>query len=229
MTFIIAVQLEDSIIVTADNRSVVVKEDETLHYRNDDTSKFFVWKNGIITGSGEVAVIHRAVEFLLKLADSKIETLPKCLKISRQLRELEVDHFHIQTTKLLYSDYTQAGVQLYSIQPDGSSEYQLQECKTNEIILWLFNPDVSAITQELKDLYASLKPRKDFDSPQNWLNHYIDQFSQIYKKQAQTDPMMSTSFDVFFQSTEDYIYGPLDNTQDEPLVFSEVPLNLEPT
>lgn len=222
MTFIVAIQLEDSIIVAADNRSVVVQESGDLQYRDDSTSKIYAWKSGIIVGSGESTVVSRAIEFFIKISKSKIETLPQCLNISRKIRELEAENFHIQTTKLLYSDNVENGVQLYTIQPSEQGEYQITKCEENGIVLWLFNPDVTAIIKDLEALYASLKPREYFCSTRDWLNYYIEQFSQIYKKQAQTDSMMSSSFDVFFQSSVDYIFGHIDNIQNEPLVFNQI-------
>jgi len=225
MTFIIAIQLEDSIIVTADNRCAVLMEDGSLQYRDDETSKIYLWKNGIITGAGEHTVISRAIEFFIKLSKSKIEDLPKCLKISRLIRELEADHTQIQTSKLMYSDYTETGVQFYSIQPDGTGEYQLEACQQNEIILWLFNPDVSAITSELKNLYANLRPYQSFDNQRDWLNYYINYLSLIYKKQAQADVMMSQSFDFFFQMKDEYITGHIPNTHKVPIKFKEISSN----
>ena len=85
MTFIISIQLEDSIIVAADKRNATV-DYEVL---SDESKKLYTWKNGIIAGTGEETVISRAIEFFIKLSDSNIENLPKCLKISRLMRELE--------------------------------------------------------------------------------------------------------------------------------------------
>ena len=222
MTFIIALQLEDSIIVAADNQGAIVMQDCSLAHQNDKASKLFAWSNGVITGAGEYTVIYRAIEFFIKTSKSKIEDLPKCLKISRLIRELETQHTQIQTSKLLYSNCSKTGVQLYSIQPDGSGEYELKKCQQNEIILWLFNPDFSAITTELKDLFINLRPYHSFNNQGDWINYYINQLSQIYKIQAQVDLIMSQSFDVFFQNKDNYLFGHVPNIQDELLEFREI-------
>ena len=52
MTFIIAIQLNDSIIVTADNKEVVLKEDHSNELLERSTSKLHAWDNGIIIGTG---------------------------------------------------------------------------------------------------------------------------------------------------------------------------------
>ncbi len=211
MTFIISIQLEDSILVAADRRHTTVNEDGTYTHRDDQKSKIYAWKRGIITGSGETTVIDRAIEFFIKLSDSKIETLPKCLTASRLLRELEVDHYQVKTTKLLYSDYTATGVQCYTIEPDGYGTYQVKACAKNEILLWLFDPNVDNIIQELKTLYTGLKPCSAFESAQDCINYYLDQFSHIYKKQSNQDTLMSSSFDYFFQTSDDFLCGHIPN------------------
>lgn len=209
MTFIIAIQLQDSIIVATDNRSTMV--DYKIH--SNQTPKLYAWKNGIIVGSGEMTVISRAVEFFIKLSKSNIEDLPKCLKISRLMRELEAKNFHITTSKLMYSNSTPSGAQLYTVQPNKNDEYVLEKFQINEIILWLFNPDISHIGTELKTLYANLKPCYYFNNKNEWATYYLEQLNTIFKKQAQIDQMMSASFDIFFQTKDDYFHEYIGSTR----------------
>ncbi|NNP75189.1 hypothetical protein A7P54_02010 [Acinetobacter sp. Ac_3412] len=208
MTFIIAIQLQDSIIVATDNRSATV--DYKIH--SDQTPKLYAWKNGIIVGSGEMTVISRAVEFFIKLSKSNIKDLPKCLKISMLMRELEAKHFQITTTKIMYSKSTPSGAQLYTIQPNKNDEYRLEKFQVNEIILWFFNPDILHIRTEFKTLYANLKPCYYFNNKNEWINYYLEQLKTIFKKQAQIDQMMSASFDIFFQTKDDYLHKYISNT-----------------
>ncbi|WP_151980174.1 hypothetical protein [Acinetobacter guerrae] len=207
MTFIIAIQLEDSVIIAADNRSVKIDKDGNILSFSDGMTKLYLWENGVITGAGEVTLIYRAIDFFIKLAKSKIETLPKCLKISRMLRELEVESFQIQITKLLYSYNQPNKIQLYSIQPDHSGEYQVKACEENEILIWLFSPHVEAITPLLKKLYSNLRSRHSFNQKSEWFEYYIIDLCEIFKIQAGCDSMMSSSFSYVFQSKEDYILG----------------------
>lgn len=207
MTFIIAIQLQDSIIVAADNRSASI--DYKIH--SDQTPKLYAWKDGVIVGSGEMTVISRAVEFFIKLAKSNIKELPKCLKISILMRELEAKHFQISTTKIMYSKSTKTGAQLYTIQPNQNGDYLLNKCQTDEIIIWLFNPDISQIRTELITLYANLKPSYAFNNQAEWISYYLKHLNIILKKQAQTDQLMSTNFDIFFQTKEDCFHTHINN------------------
>lgn len=222
MTFILAIQLEDSIIVTTDNRSATLTEDGKFKNISDELTKFYLWDKGIITGSGEYTVIKTAVELFKNLSESKILALPKCLQISRMIRELQVEHFQIATSKLLYSEELEHHVQLNIIEPNELGEYSTSQCKTNEIILWMFEPDVSAIMPMLQTLYSSLKPRQEFLNQQQWFDYYINVLCEIYKKQSQHDPLMSQSFDFMFQSTEDYMYGHIINNHKHVLSFAEI-------
>jgi len=56
MTFIIAIQLNDSIIVAADNKEVILKEDQSNELLERSTSKLHAWSEGIVTGTGEYYV-----------------------------------------------------------------------------------------------------------------------------------------------------------------------------
>lgn len=124
MTFIVAIQLNDSIIVTADNKKVILKENGEMQFKTEETKKIHSWDNGIITGTGENHVIHRSIELFKKLANSDINKLPQCLDISRQIRELELgkDYYQVENTKILCSSYSEKGAQLYMVQRFESSE-----------------------------------------------------------------------------------------------------------
>lgn len=173
MTFILAIQLEDSVIVAADNRGAVVGENGEIDSCEDETSKLQLWDKGIITGSGELTVIQRAIHFFNNSVHSKIEDLPKYLQISRIIRESEIEHSQVKTTKLLYSIYSNTGASIYWLEPNEVGEYQLHKCKNNSITLWVFNSDISCIADQLKDFYANLKPYKYFDQSMDWINHYL--------------------------------------------------------
>lgn len=81
MTFIVAIQLNDSIIITADNKKVILKETGEIEFKSDISSKIYAWDQGVITGTGESYVINRAVKLFKKIADSTVDKLPQCLDI----------------------------------------------------------------------------------------------------------------------------------------------------
>ncbi len=83
MTFIIAIQLNDSAIIAADNKKIVLKETKESQFNIEMASKIYQWDNGIITGTGEGYVVSRSIELFKKLAHSDLNKLPQCLEISR--------------------------------------------------------------------------------------------------------------------------------------------------
>ncbi|MDC5098197.1 hypothetical protein OHW41_19925, partial [Acinetobacter baumannii] len=62
MTFIVAIQLNDSIIIASDNKKVTISNDGSLNICNENLSKMFPWKKGIITGTGEYYVVSQCVK-----------------------------------------------------------------------------------------------------------------------------------------------------------------------
>jgi len=225
MTFIIAIQLNDSIIITADNKKVVLKENGEIQFNSEKTKKIHTWDNGIITGTGESYVIRRSIEIFKHLAHSDINKLPQCLDISRQVRELEIgtDYFQVENTKLLCSSYSEHGAQLYMIQRfEPSQPYELIAVKPMEITLWLFHPNIDAISADLQNLYSDLKDYVAFTNKADWINHYINHLAPIYQKQSRVDSLMSQSFDIFFQTKDEYVFGHVPNTEERALEFKEI-------
>ncbi|WP_151796707.1 hypothetical protein [Acinetobacter soli] len=230
MTFIIAIQLNDSIIVTADNKKVVLRETGEIDFNTDNTSKIYAWNDGIITGTGESYVISRSIALFKKFAYSNIDKLPQCLNISRQLRELEVGAVHdqIENTKLICSSYVDQGAQLYTLQRfDHSQPYELTAVKPMDITIWLFHPNIESIILELQQLYAGLKDYAMFNNKVDWVNYYINRLAPIYQKQSQCDALMSRSFDFFFQTKDEYVTGHIPNTQNTLLEFKQISSNFE--
>lgn len=198
MTFITAIQLENSAIVVADNKFISFDKNNPSQYKEYIDSKIYSWNKGILTGVGEHYLLDKAIQLFVHSADSDTSKLPTCLDISRQIRELEIGHHQqLQIRQLLYSDEGQ----LYKVSPTTvTGKYETTALKDKEIILWLFNPDVSQIMDELHTLYASLKTKDYFDKNQEWVNHYIEQFRTIYKKHSEIDPCVSASFNIYFQT-----------------------------
>ena len=62
MIFITFTQLNDSIIITADNKKVVFKENGEIQFDTEQTTRIHSWDKGIITGTGEGYVIKRSIE-----------------------------------------------------------------------------------------------------------------------------------------------------------------------
>ncbi|MDH2636870.1 hypothetical protein QDS01_18325 [Acinetobacter nosocomialis] len=215
MTFIVAIQLNDSIIIASDNKRVNVSNDGTLEFPNENISKMFPWKKGIITGTGEYYVISRCVQIFNNFKALPPQYLSECLEISRKLRELEIGkgYYQVTNTKLMYSTYTETGAQLYRVQSFNQDyKYQVTAVEPMDLTIWLFNPSIETIAVNLQELYEDLKDRSFFNNNNEWVNYYIDRLAPIFKRQSQQDWLMSQSFDIFFQTHDEYIYGQIPNT-----------------
>jgi hypothetical protein len=224
MTFIIAIQLNDSAIIAADNKKIVLKETTESQFNIEMASKIYQWDNGIITGTGEGYVVSRSIELFKKLAHSDLNKLPQCLEISRQMRELEIgkEYFQVENTKLVCSSYSEHGAQLYKIERfDPLQPYNLIAVKPLDISVWLFHPNIDAISTDLQHLYRDLKDYCAFSNEADWINYYINRIAPIYQKQSLCDPLMSQSFDIFFQTKDKYFFSHVPNTQNEPLEVRE--------
>ncbi|MGK8803576.1 hypothetical protein [Acinetobacter seifertii] len=215
MTFIVAIQLNDSIIIASDNKKVTISNDGSLNISNENLSKMFPWKRGIITGTGEYYVISRSVKIFNNFKALPSQFLSDCLEISRKLREFEIgkDYYQVANTKLMFSSYTETGAQLYRVEAfDPNGPYQVTAAEPMDITIWLFNPYIETIAVNLKELYEDLKDRAFFNNNNEWIDYYIKRLAPIFKKQSQQDWLMSQSFDVFFQTKDQSIYDQIQNT-----------------
>ena len=228
MTFIISIQLNDSIIVAADNKEVILKEDQLNEHIAHSTSKIHAWDKGIITGTGESYVINRGITLFKEFAQSELTSLPDYLALSRQIREYEIgkDYFQVQNTKLLCSSYSEYGAQLYKIErADDQQSYNMTAIEPMDMTVWMFNPNVEMITADLKNLYQDLRDYGSFSNQNEWINYYINRIAPIYQKQSQIDSLMSHSFDIFFQTKDEYVFGHIPNTQNESIEIQETSTN----
>lgn len=223
MTFIIALQLKDSIVIAADKKEVIIKVEEIDNFNERNTLKLHSWENGIITGTGESSVIHRSIALFKEVAQSDLKQLPYCLELSRKIRENEIgyDYFQVQNTKLLCSTYSDNGAQLYKIERfDDRESYKITPIEPMEITIWMFNPNVNAISTDLQNLYTDLKDYVAFANQEEWINYYINRIAPIYQKQSQVDSLMSQSFDIFFQNKDEYVFGHVPSTRNTALKFN---------
>lgn len=211
MTFILAIQLQDSVIVAADKRSIQIHSSGDSQLDLDETRKLHLWKNGIITGSGELHTIQLAVAFLDILTSSNIQELPNCLRLSRIIKKLKFEHHQIDDTKLIYSEYSEFGAQLYSIESEKNNEHRLRKFEANEISIWMYDPNILPVIDKIKILYSNLKPLSHFKDILDWANFYLPYIGEIYSEQSKYDKMMSSNFDVYFQTVSNYYVGNFEN------------------
>ena len=215
MTFIISLQLKDSIVITADKKEVVINEDEIDSFNEHHTLKLHVWDNGVITGTGG------------KLCNSSFHN-PFQRSSSFKYLEIGRNHYQVENTKILCSSYSENGAQLYKIERfDNAQPYTFTAIEPMDITVWMFDPNIELISTDLQNLYTDLKDYAAFSNQAEWINYYINRLAPIYQKQSQQDLLMSQSFDFFFQTKNEYIIGHVPNTQNSALEFKEISSNFE--
>lgn len=222
MTFIVSIQLKDSIIVATDHKTYSNAEGNFNDVKEDTSllPKMYHWKDGIITGAGEHYLIHNAVYYFKKIAENDIRKLPDCLKASRILREMQVgSHQQIDITSLICSTRTATKAQLYNVSPTENKDvYILKPYEDMNIDVKLCHVN-NHIMPLLKELYQNLKNRGEFNTCEEWYSHYIPMLNNIFKQQNLSDNLMSSSFDIYFQtaSSMDYFTVP----RETPILISK--------
>ncbi|RYY77886.1 MAG: hypothetical protein EOO69_12885 [Moraxellaceae bacterium] len=108
MTFIIAIQLEDSVVVAADHR-ITIENRTTDNCYADSLQKIRFWQQGIITGTGESLTLERIFQIFQQ--DHNPQHLPALLYESCKYRQQEIGlHPQLAKTRLLYSQATEKGI-----------------------------------------------------------------------------------------------------------------------
>jgi hypothetical protein len=209
MTFIVAIQLADSIIVAADNRITIEKNDADKTSRkssivkksySDTLQKIRFWQHGMISGTGESLTLERI--FRIFQQDNEPGQLPALLHESCRQRQQEIGtHAQLEKTRLLYSCPTPTGIRLKII---GRYDNNIKDnqVKPMTIELFVFNDDISPIYHNLIDLQQSLRNPEQFVSIPDWISYYLPPLRKIFYKFSQTDHTVSPSFDVYFQTPQ---------------------------
>lgn len=197
MTFIIAIQLEDSVIVAADNRMTI----ETASHENryaDTLQKIRFWSKGMISGAGESQLLERVFDHFQQHSNPR--QLPVLLHEANQLRRLEIgQHPQLEKTRLIYSCVTPTGVGLQTISYE-NQHIAVHSIDPMTIELFVFNQDISPIYQQLIVLQQNLRNPQQCDSLSDWINYYKKPLSVIFKQFSLADHTVSASFDIYFQT-----------------------------
>ncbi|MDC4844021.1 hypothetical protein NQ911_19080, partial [Acinetobacter baumannii] len=102
---------------------------------------------------------------------------------------------------------------LYIIEPSELiNKNNITALKPMDIIVWLYQPDITLISTDLQILYDNLRDYSHFLNKTEWVNYYIKWLAPIFKTQSKIDPLMSQSFDIFLQSKDEYVLNHVANT-----------------
>ncbi|TEU24162.1 hypothetical protein [Alkanindiges illinoisensis] len=209
MTFIVATQLEDSVVVAADNRITI--ENSLAKSRHADTlQKIRFWPQGIITGTGESLVLERIFKSFQQ--NNNPEQLPALLRDGCEARRLEIgEHAQLEKTRLLYSYTTGTGICLKTV-GRFAENIVVNAIEPMTMELFVFNEDISPIYQELIQLQQNLRNPQQCRSTSDWMNTYIAPLTTIFKKFSQSDKTVSASFDLYFQTPTQQLLQHVDAT-----------------
>ncbi|MCH4242921.1 hypothetical protein [Acinetobacter gerneri] len=205
MTFIIAIQSSDSIILSADNRAISTDSNQkiTIHPQ-ENIGKMATWNQGAITGTGDYVTFQRMTNKLKINQD--IGQLPAMLKEYCSIRKNEIGmHEQIDKTVIIYSYLEGLNPKLQFIHHDQGEiiKHDLQE---NGLQLFMYKDEIGDILENLKQLQKSIKPRYCFETNEAWMSYYLIQFSEIYRTQSLHDESVSSSFDIFFQTAYEKVH-----------------------
>ena len=196
MTFIIAMQADDSVIVSADNK-LLISSTRGIYGRSMHADKIHQWRGGALTGTGEYCIIYRMCSHLGKFLDHS--SLPARLEREKERRRAEVGECdQIDITQLVLSAPTKNGPRLHIV-----NSQTVEQATPGELLIFFpldcdFSP---ASSEAIRDLNSSIRARGSFLASQEWIDFYVAKFSEIYQLQSHdNDQMISRSFHIHFQT-----------------------------
>ncbi|TCM60449.1 hypothetical protein EC844_1339 [Acinetobacter calcoaceticus] len=212
MSFIIAIQLKDSLILAADHQKTTLDLADPQSVQQSHASKIHSWEQGLISGVGEALMLTGAVGLFNANPQKDLSALPSCLTLSRQLRvqALGFEHAQFNLTRLFCTQYTPTGAQLYQI--DAALPYRLSPLKPDTLSVFIFEPNLDHIAQALQQLQAGLRAFSSFSSQQDWVQYYLRAIANIFYLQHQHDSSMSQSFDIVFQNADQCLSAYIENS-----------------
>jgi len=212
MTMIVAAHLEDCILIAADKRAMLCDlEVGSMRLSHDDEQKIKLWNRGAIVGTGETIFVNRVADYFIQFEEDG-QALKQMDAIYEEIerRILEgVPKRLLQNNSIIFSMFDGIETSLYMIpmepffnvfEKDGQKIIQprLHEIKPYNIDVTCFNlpPDMSS----LQTYQRNLKPLSGFKEELDFIWYHIEQLKQVFGTQAEIDPSITTSFDLYIQS-----------------------------
>lgn len=198
MTFIVALQAVDSVILSADNIMVKFCDGNDEMPKAIEANKIHLWEAGFFTGTGDYSVIYRMRRYLAKPKD--IALLPSVLASEKTKRVREVgQHEQIANTRLIISSNTSDGPRLYVV-----DNHSVQRVGCGELLIFFPLDYAFLINSEkkIRALNAAIRSYVSFESRQAWCDFYMAHFSSIYAIQHKHNKQISSSFHIGFQSKQ---------------------------
>lgn len=212
MTMIVSAHLGDSILIATDKRAIVCDlETGSMHISNDDEQKIKLWNRGAIAGTGETLFLNRIADYFIQFdkdgrSFKQMDAIYQ--EIERRLEEGVPKEVLINNT-IIFSIFDGTETLLYSIPMEPFFDVThrngiemiypyMHEIKAWTVDVTCFNlpPDMS----NLQNFQRHLKGLCDFEDEKSFIEYYIAQLKLVFMKQAEIDPSITPSFDLYIQS-----------------------------
>ena len=219
MTFIIAIQAEDSIAVSSDTRKFTLDNQYQLQPGYTETiKKMEVWQSGVFASNGIDLIGNQVFNQLCKLGD--INNVQSWLVATANDVAHRFSAIHpvlleqVACTQIYCSYPTPQRPQLRSISQTYDEAFAI-----NSLGLMTYQKDLSAILPLLQSLQQNIKARYKFVDTNGWIGYYVECLENIFYEMNQADDWVSQDFHVYFEDCEDRFFGYIPNQKDGQVVF----------
>lgn len=214
MTMIVCAHLGDCILIATDKRAMVYDlETNLMRISHDDEQKIKRWNRGAIVGTGETIFLNRISDYFIQFEENKrpfkqMDAIYE--EIERRLLE-GIPKDVLKNNTIIFSIFDGTKTSLYSIQIEPFFEVSnkngiemihpyMHEIKAWAVDVTCFN--LPSDMSNLQNFQRHLKGLSAFEDEKSFIEYYIQQLKQVFGKQAEIDPSITTSFDLYIQSCE---------------------------
>ena len=211
MTFIIAIQAEDSIIVASDTRDFRLNHQFQLKPKgNKIIKKMEIWQSGVFASNGIDLIGNQVFNQLCKEGDIKnVQNwlVTTANDIAHQFSEITpVLSEQIACTQIYCSSPTPQRPQLRSISQTYDEAFEI-----NDLRIMTYQKDLATILPILQSLQRHIFNRQKFAYDIDWMNYYLNYFQNIFFDMNQSDDWVSQDFHVYFEHNSDRFEGYIPN------------------
>ena len=211
LTFIIAIQAEDSIVVSSDTRKFTLNNHHQLQPNYADTiKKMEIWQSGVFASNGIDLIGNQVFNQLCKEGDiNRVQSwlVATANDVAHRFSETHsVLSEQIACTQIYCSYPTPQRPQLRSI-----SQSDVKAFEINSLGLMTYQKDLSAILPLLQSLQQNIKARYKFVDNKDWMGYYVECFQNIFYEMNKANDWVSQDFHVYFEDCTDRFFGHIPN------------------
>lgn len=208
MTFIIAVQAKDSVIVAGDTQKFIFNN-QSMVPSDGFIQKVALDIEGNVCASSGIDAIANLVfdEIIHNDICALHKSFVKCSnEFLKYYKDIPIIAKQIYAASLYCSVRKQEYPALYAISMGGFEEFEV-----NSIRVLSFIDDVSCIFPQLLNLKSNIRSNTDFVSDIDWAEHYLELIQPIFKI-MHTNHCVSQDFHIYLANRLGYIFEHIPNT-----------------